>query len=116
MYLLKQENYTLKRISSFILIMMVLSSSLAFCCEQEELCDGDELITCENETPKSHEEDFPCSPFFECGNCTGNIIIDSPLVFQNTNLEPRLTFTPFIELNHKKDLHYRLLKPPMQIS
>lgn len=89
---------------------------MAFCCEQEELCADNELTECKNEKSESHQEDFPCSPFFECGNCTGNIIVDSPLVFQNIDVEPRPTFTPFIELNHKKDLHFRILKPPMQIS
>lgn len=82
--------------------MIVLFSSIAFCCEQEELCGEIELTSCENEKPVSHQEDFPCSPFFECGNCTGNIIIDSPLVFQNTNLEPLPTFTPFIEKKRKR--------------
>lgn len=89
---------------------------MAFCCEQEDLCADDELTKCENAKPESHQEDFPCSPFFECGNCTGNILIDSPLVFQNTNLEARFAFIPFIEKNPKKDLHFKLLKPPMQIS
>jgi hypothetical protein len=96
--------------------MVVLSSSLSFCCEQEDLCTDNELTSCENEKPKSHQQDFPCSPFFNCGNCTGNIIIDTPLIALNDHLVKSNIYSPFLETYLKKEAHFRLLKPPMQIS
>jgi len=97
--------------------MIVLFSSLAFCCEQEELCADNRQTTCENEKPPiSHQEDFPCSPFFECGNCTGNILINSLLIELNDHLEKSNVYSPFLEAYLKKEAHFRLLKPPMQIS
>ncbi|WMN10748.1 hypothetical protein QYS49_35850 [Marivirga salinae] len=96
--------------------MIVLSSSLAFCCEEEELCEVDELIACDNEKPKSHQEDFPCSPFFDCGNCTGNIIINTPLIALNGHLKKSNVYSPFLETYLKKEARFRLLKPPMQLS
>lgn len=97
--------------------MIVLSSSLSFCCEQEDLCADNELTSCENEKPpKSHQEDSPCSPFFECGNCTGNILINTPLIEFNDHLEKSNDYSPFLETYLKKESHFRLLKPPMQKS
>lgn len=95
---------------------IVLYSSLAFCCEEEQFCIGDNQLTeCESEKSKDHKEDSPCSPFFECGNCTGNIIINIPVTFQNNNLEKLDTYSPFLEIYHKKELQFKLLKPPMRI-
>lgn len=90
---------------------------MVFCCDEEQYCIEDNQLTeCEGVKSKEHKEDSPCSPFFECGNCSGNIIIIAPVIFQNDDLENLDTYSPFHEVYHKKELLFKLLKPPMQIS
>lgn len=50
---------------------MVLSLSSLPCCLLEEIGENTLCIETHSDTEDDHNGDEPCSPFFNCGSCTG---------------------------------------------
>lgn len=60
----------MKSIAFFISILVLSLSSLQ-CCIIEDIGEDNLCIETHSNTEEDHTGDEPCSPFFNCGSCTG---------------------------------------------
>ncbi|MUP45952.1 hypothetical protein E0K83_09380 [Gramella sp. BOM4] len=55
----------------FVISFLVLALSSFPCCMLEEIGENTLCIETHPGTEDDHSDDEPCSPFFNCGSCTG---------------------------------------------
>lgn len=55
----------------FFISFLVLSLSSLPCCVLEDIGENTLCIEIHSNTEDDHTGDEPCSPFFNCGSCTG---------------------------------------------
>ncbi len=87
------------------------------CCAEEENCH-EETHSCTAEVDHSEqneESDFPCSPFYSCGACTGFSVVSFQLIITDNPINELASISSFYHLSLSETYKLALLKPPKQI-
>lgn len=102
---------------SILLAIIILSLTAMPCCAEEGNCQ-EELHACEAETDHSEpneESNFPCSPFYSCGACSGFSLLSFKLSNTDNPISEFASISSFYQLSLSETYKLALLKPPKQI-
>ncbi|WP_128756273.1 hypothetical protein [Leeuwenhoekiella aequorea] len=95
-----------------LLSFITLFASVTPCCSDESVCDSESTELCGsasgNDTEKSH---LPCSPFFNCGSCSGFIVLNSGSL---NLIQYKLVSTKILSINQtiQDTFNSSFFKPP----
>jgi hypothetical protein len=103
------------KVLAIILSTLIVLLSSFPCCQEEGTCDTASFVgTADNH--ESHDDDHsnnesPCSPFYNCGRCTGFTINYNFIEFDFLETDLENFEVPYVEsLTH--EVYFHDLKPP----
>lgn len=114
MYFIKNVLLRSMKLIVFFISFLVLSLSSFPCCFLEEIGENAICIEDNTNTKDDHPGDGACSPFFNCGSCTGFAIKENlEISFVNDEL-PGVNFTSYVD-SFKSVCQNPDFKPPKNL-